>query len=214
MTTRDLAVPELITVEVRGMSRSAFLLRSALAAGAIYGGAAVGPFVHAMAQQEVEEGGGDLGILNFALTLEHVEAAFYDMALTRVSGLSGELRELTALLARDEKEHVEFLRSAVSDARGRPVGAPSVSFGTAFASTSSYLRVAQTLEETGVSAYNGAGPQLQAKKLLAAAGSIVQVEGRHAALIRLARGEEPAPTALDESLEQGEVMRAVDPFLS
>ena len=59
----------------------------------------------------------------------------------------------------------------------------------------------QTFEDTGVSAYNGAAPSIQSKELLATAGTIVQVEARHAAAIRLLNGEEPAPDAFDPTLD-------------
>ena len=67
-----------------------------------------------------------------------------------------------------------------------------------------FLNLAQTFEDTGVSAYNGAAPQIKSKEVLGAAGSIVQVEARHAAAIRLQNGEEPAPEAFDPSLAEGE----------
>ncbi len=49
--------------------------------------------------------------------------------------------------------------------------------------------------------------------MLASAGSIAQIEGRHASLIRMQRGEDPAPVAFDETLEQQEVLDAVMPFI-
>ena len=213
MSNRDLAIPELAAVRVNGMSRSAFILRSALAAGAVYGAAAVTPYVRgALAQEGEEAARGDVDILNLALTLERLETAFYEQALTDVPGLGGDLRALTAELRNNEAEHVKALVGLVRDAGGQPVEETSFEFLTAFSNRGSYLTVAQTLEETGVSAYNGAGSEILDKKVLAAAGSIVQVEGRHAALIRKARGEPPAPTAFDESLERDAVLRAIEPF--
>ncbi|MBA2256697.1 MAG: ferritin-like domain-containing protein [Thermoleophilaceae bacterium] len=212
MSNSNLVVPELATVEIKGMTRSAFLLRSTLAAGAVYGGAVVGPYVkQAFAQGEGSSG--DIDILNFALTLEYLESTFYQEALRQVNGLSGDVQALTEQLEADEAAHVEALTQTISDLGGKPVPAPEVDFGEGFKDEDSYLELSQTFEDTGVSAYNGAAPEIQATEVLAAAGSIVQIEGRHAALIRFTRGEEPAPTAFDETLDMQEVLDAVEPFI-
>jgi rubrerythrin len=213
MTESNLVVPKLATVEVKGMTRSSFLLRSTLAAGAVYGGAVVGPYVkHAFAQQE-EGSGGDVEILNFALTLEVLEQTFYQEGLRQVS-LSGDVQSLAQEIESNEAEHVDTLTMTIQDLGGEPVAAPELDFGDAFSSEDSFLELAQTFEDTGVSAYNGAAPMIQAEEVLAAAGSIVQVEGRHASLVRLQRGEEPAPVAFDETLTQQEVLDAVEPFIA
>jgi rubrerythrin len=212
MTSSNLVVPSLATVEVRGITRSAFILRSALAAGAVYGGSVVGPYVNqAFAQGEGSEG--DIEILNFALTLEYLEQAFYQEALRQVDGLGGDLQSLVEQVESDESEHVDALTQTITDLGGEPTEAPEVDFGDAFADEDSFLELAQTFEDTGVQAYNGAAPQIESEEVLAAAGSIVQVEGRHAGLIRLQRGEDPAPTAFDETLSMQEVLDAVMPFI-
>ncbi len=212
MNGSNLVVPELATVEIKGMTRSSFILRSTLAAGAVYGGAVVGPYVkQAFAQGEGSSG--DIDILNFALTLEYLESTFYQEALRQVNGLSGDVQALTEQLEADEVAHVEALTKTIEDLGGKPVKAPEVDFGNAFGDEDAYLELSQTFEDTGVSAYNGAAPEIQATEVLAAAGSIVQIEGRHAALIRFTRGEEPAPTAFDETLDMQEVLDAVEPFI-
>ncbi len=210
MRNPHLAAPELAAIEIRGMSRSAFLARSALAAGAVYGVGAVSPFVTGSLAQS---GGGDVEILNFALTLEYLEAAYYTQGLKDTSGLSGDIKKLATEIRDNETEHVDALTAAIKGAGGKPVSAPGVDFGGAFASEKSFLKLAQTLEDTGVSAYNGAGPAIQSTDVLGAAGSIVQVEARHAGLIRLARGETPAPDSFDRALTTDEVLEAVQPFV-
>ena len=210
MSNHKLAAPELAAIDIKGHTRQAFLMRGAVAAGSVYGLAAVGPFVReAMAQ----EGGGDVEILNFALTLEFLEAAFYEQALQKTSGLSAEAKELATTIHENEAEHVEALKSTITDLGGKPTAAPGVDFGKAFASEKSFLELAQTFEDTGVSAYNGAAPMIRSKDVLAAAGGIVQVEARHAAAIRLLRDENPAPDAFDKTLSTDEVLKAVKPFV-
>jgi rubrerythrin len=209
MSDKRLVAPELAAIKVHGMTREAFLARATLAAGAIYGVGAVAPFVgRALAQEAV----GDVGILNFALLLEHLEAAFYDQARDQVS-LGSDARSLTEELATNEGEHVTALMAIIGTLGGRPVPEPVVDFGDAFSSQDSYLRLAQTFEDTGVSAYNGAGPNLGSKEALAAVGTIVQVEGRHAALVRMMRDEVPAPKAFDDTLSIPQVRTAVAPFI-
>jgi hypothetical protein len=208
MTTNTIAVPELATIEVHDMTRASFLLRSSLAAGAVFGAGAVSPFV-----RQALAAGGDLDIVNFALTLEYLETAYYETALKQTK-LSADVRKLARQLAEDEAAHVDALTAAVKDAGGAPAKKPTFSFGGAFAGEGSFLKVANVLEDTGVSAYNGAGPGLKSKDILAAAGSIVQVEARHAALIRLARDKPPAPLAFDKASTKAQVLKAAGGFIA
>jgi Ferritin-like domain len=204
-----IANPALAEVHVEDMNRSAFIAKGALAVGAVYGMTMVGPFIRkAFAQGEM----GDIDILNFALTLEYLESAFYEQAKAE-GKYDAEATELVDLIAKDEAEHVSALKATISDLGGTPVEAPGVDFGKAFANQGSFLELAQTFEDTGVSAYNGAGPALKSKELLATAGTIVQIEARHAAAIRLLNGEDPAPNTFDPTLDMAEVLKAVDPFV-
>jgi serine-rich repeat adhesion-like glycoprotein len=212
MTQHELAHPELAAVTVdeesSDLSRSEVILKGALAAGAVYGTFMVGPFVR---KAFAMTGSSDVDILNFALTLEFLEASFYDEAKTRAKA-SGELKSLVALLAKDEQEHVEALTATIKSLGGKPVAEPKFNFE--YSDTAGFLKLAQTFEDTGVSAYNGAGPAIKSKEVLAAAGSIVQVEARHAAAIRLQNKEEPAPDAFDPSLDEAQVLKAVEPFIA
>jgi len=205
----ELTHPELSAIDVEGHTRGAFLTRATLAASAVVGAAALGPFVEAA----LAEAKGDIDILQFALTLEHLEAAFYAQAL-KTAPLSEEVRTLARELGAHEATHVKALTATIRKLGGAPHPAPGLRFGGAFASEQAFLRTASMLEETGVSAYNGAAPRIRSKEILAAAGSIVQVEARHAALIRLQRGKPPAPGSFDRALGQGAVKRRVAPFLA
>jgi serine-rich repeat adhesion-like glycoprotein len=212
MSNEQLTNPELAAVQVdedsEDLSRSEVLLKGALAAGAVYGALAVGPYVRkALAMN----GGGDVEILNFALTLEYLEAKFYEEAKSRAKA-SGELKSLIDLLAKDEKQHVEALEGTIKKLGGKPVAEPKFDF--AYSGTSGFLKLAQTFEDTGVSAYNGAAPMIKSKEVLTAAGSIVQVEARHAAAIRLQNKEEPSPAAFDPPLDEAQVLKAVEPFIA
>ena len=208
--SKTMTQPELAAIEVKGMTREAFIMRGAIAAGGVYGLSTVGPFVgQAMAQG----GGGDLDILNFALTLEFLEGAFYTMAVKSTKGLTGDAKEVATTLRDNELEHVDALTATIKDLGGTPVKAPGVDFGDAFASQDSFLELAQTFEDLGVGAYNGAGPMIESVDVLAAAGSIVQVEARHAGVIRLLRGEKISPSAFDKGLEMQEVLDAAKPFI-
>lgn len=212
MTQHELAHPELAGIEVDedsgDLSRSDVILKGALAAGAVYGTFMVGPYVR---KALAASGGGDVGILNFALTLEYLETKFYEEAKSR-AGAKGELKSLIDLIAKDEKQHVEALTATVKQLGGKPVAEPKFDF--AYNDTAGFLMLAQAFEDTGVSAYNGAGPAIKSKDVLAAAGSIVQVEARHAAAIRIQNKQEPSPDAFDPPLDEAQVLEAVEPFLA
>ena len=199
---------QLDAVEIHGMTRQSFMLRGALAAGAVYGAGAVGPFVR---QALAQDGGGDVDVLNFALTLEYLEAAFYQEA-AKIDGLSDQALEYVETFGDEEQQHVDTLSNTIMQLGGKPVKAPGVDFGD-LSSEKAFLKLAVTFEDTGVSAYNGAAPSIKSKEVLAAAGSIVQVEARHAAAIRLLAKEAPAPEAFDETLSKSQVLKAVKPFV-
>ncbi|HTX31187.1 MAG TPA: ferritin-like domain-containing protein [Solirubrobacteraceae bacterium] len=208
MSNSDLAHPELGAVEVGGMNRASFILRGALAAGAVYGAAAVGPQVSSAL---AASGSSDLDILNFALTLEYLETAFYKTKGKTV-GLMGEAKALASEFGDQEAEHVAALTKAISAAGGMPVKKPTFSFPVT--DQASFLKLAYTLENVGVGAYNGAGPALTNKAYLAAAGSIVQVEARHAAAIALLTGSPITPNgAFDKPLSKAAVLKAAGPLI-
>ena len=205
--------PELVGVEVveesgGDISRGDVILKGALAAGAVYGTFMVGPFVRSAF---AAGGTSDVDILNFALTLEYLESTFYEEAKKKVKA-SGELKPLISLLASDEKQHVEALEGTIKKLGGKPVAMPTFNFE--YSGTSGFLKLAETFENVGVGAYNGAAPSIKSKEVLGAAGSIVQIEARHAAAIALQNGMEPAPEAFDKALEEKEVLKDVEPFIS
>lgn len=138
---------------------------------------------------------GILDVLNFALTLEYLEAAFYENGLA-ASGLipGGAATSAISTISQHETAHVNFLSSAITAAGGTPVSSPTFDFtaGGAFADVftnyGTFLAVAQAFEDTGVRAYKGqAGNIMGNNDYLTAALQIHSVEARHASHIRQMR---------------------------
>ena len=200
--------PDPRAVEVHGMDRATFILRGALAAGAVYGATAVAPFV---GQAFAANGSSDVDILNFALTLEYLEADFYKVKGKSV-GLSGQAKSLASSFGDEEAQHVAALTKAITAAGGKPVKKPTFVFPVN--NQAGFLKLAYVLENTGVGAYNGAGPALTNEQLLAAAGSIVQVEARHAAAIALLTHSKITPNgAFDKPLTKQQVLAKAGPLI-
>lgn len=196
--------PTIADIQVHGMTRSAFIARSALAAGAIYGASATSALGHA---EYGAFSGGDAGIVTFALTLERIEAEFYKQALA-VKTLRPEARKLLELIAKQETEHVRSLNQSVTQLGGKPGPAPQTRF-PAITDEASVLRVAIQLEDAGVAVYNGAASQLESPDLLQTAASIAGAEGRHAGALRELAGEFPTLGPFDKVLSGEQADEAV-----
>ncbi len=208
MADSTFAVPELAAVEVKGLTREAFLIRGTLAAVAVGGLGAVGPF---LSDAFAQSAAGDLAILNYALTLEYLESDFYNNKAKTV-GLTGAAASLVKIIAKHEADHVAGLTKAISGAGGTPAKKPTFVFPVT--SQATFLALASVLENTGVSAYNGQGPKLQNKAYLGTAGAIVQIEARHAAAINYMIGKSPTPDGgFDKPLEMAAVLKAVKPLI-
>ena len=146
----------------------------------------------------------DVKILNFALTLEYLEAEFYTQAVAG-GALSGELLKFAKTVKAHEVAHVAFLKSALGS---KAVAKPTFDFKGTTDDPAKFQATAIVLEDTGVAAYNGQGPNLT-KKTLGAAASVVSVEARHAAWIRDIAKKNPAPAAFDAFKTMGQVLSAV-----
>ena len=206
---RDGALPETAheAVEQHGDTRADFLRKAGLGAGAIVGGSALLGAFPGVASAAVAKS--DIAILNFALTLEYLEAAFYAEAVSK-GKISGETRTFAEVVARHEASHVAFLKSALGS---KAVKKPKFDFKNTTAETGTFQATAQTLEDAGVNAYLGQVGLIKSKKILAAAGSILPVEARHAAWIRDIRGSgtspSPAPRAFEASRTKKQILAAV-----
>jgi hypothetical protein len=132
-------------------------------------------------------------ILNFALTLEYLEAEFYTRGVTAHGPLLINTPAIAAItvIRDDENNHVAFLKSVLGTAA---VAKPNFNFNALgsdpFLPTNYdvFLALAQAFEDTGVRAYKGQAPFLMSNKtILGAALNIHSVEARHASHIRQMR---------------------------
>jgi rubrerythrin len=154
----------------------------------------------------------DLDILQFALTLEHLEARMYkDMLAT--GKLQGKEADYFTNFGAAEMAHVDAITATITKLGGDPVKPLDSYKFPAFDSREAILNFAKTAEDIGVGAYQGAAPAIQNKDILAAAGSIVQIEARHAAIVAKLLGMDPVPSAFTSSLTVQEVLDKVNPIL-
>ncbi len=128
----------------------------------------------------------DTGILNYAYALEQLEAAYYTTAITSAgyNALSAAEQEVLTDLYKHEVIHREFFKMALGSAAIPAIVFNTTTVGNLTATRDVLLKTSQLLEDTGVSAYNGAGKYLTSAANLLIAGKIVSVEARHAAAIR------------------------------
>jgi rubrerythrin len=182
------------TAEAAGIDRSDLLRRAAIGGGAILGSSALLGLLPGVASAAQSSTAGDIAILNFALTLEYLEAAFYTEANSK-GKLTGETATFAKLVVKHEAEHVKFLKATLGS---HAVATPKFDFKGTTGAMATFQKTAMALEETGVSAYAGAAPGISNKKTLAAALSVHSVEARHAAWIRdiVGRGGSPLPAPL------------------
>ncbi len=161
---------------------------------------------------------GPIDVLNYALTLEYLEAEFYRQG-NGAGLLEGKEAQYLQTIGEDEAAHVAALTDTIMQLGGEPVPAPGVDFGEAFQSRDSYLETAFTFENLGVQAYLGAAPALfEEKELLTAAAGIFGVEARHAAIIGQLQGKSAEDGvymgAFETPLPRSEVLAAAQPFLT
>lgn len=211
------------TEALDGDTRLGFLKKAGLAGGAFVGGGALLSALTPAAAMAAKGKGrppakfgkGDIGILNYALTLEYLEAAFYNEATAnngKKAFLKGKqelafLQQTTA----DENAHVAFLKKALGS---KAVAAPKVDFGGTTSSEASFIKTAVALENTGVGAYSGQALNIASPAYIAAALSIWSIEARHASVAGLLLKPTPANIspngAFDKPKTAAEVLKAVE----
>lgn len=152
----------------------------------------------------------DIAILNYALTLEYLEATFYAQA-RRMAGLRGETARFAKVAGAHETAHVAALKKVLGS---KAVKRPRFHFGATVHSQSAFQKTALAVEDLGVSAYAGQGPRLKQTAVIEAALSIHSVEARHAAWIRHIVGMNPAPHAFDPARSMNQVLRVAGGFIT
>jgi hypothetical protein len=185
-------------------SRERFLRLTAAGAGTVALGAVLAAGAPRLGLSGTSQAR-DVEILNYALVLEELTAAFYARAISG-RALEGELAEFADVAAGHEREHVEVIRQALGS-QAKP--APRFAFGNAVTSPDRFAKTALALEELAVSAYNGQVANVS-KPVLQAAARIVSVDARHAAWIRAIRGRPPASQATDVAKTRKQVLQQVD----
>ena len=219
-----------------GDTRAAFLLKAGVGGAALLGGGAIlGAPGKAFAGHT--DAIPDVDILNYALTLEYLEATFYTQALGgagttgvpasaarfnrgritgagQLAGFGGRIRRSAydyLIDIRDhEITHVEFLRGQIG---AGAVGPCTFDFSSALENVGSFLSTAQALENTGVMAYDGAIRYVDAGDVLQAGAQIATVEARHASYLNLINRDSPFPAAFDEGKKPSEILAAASPFI-
>jgi rubrerythrin len=172
---------------VSGDTRLSFLRKAGLAGGAVLsGGALLGAlapsvFAAGSGRPPSSFGAGDVGILNYALTLEYLESTFYSQAYANLySSASPQVKAFLKTTKTDEADHVAALQGTLGS---KAVKKPKFDFGKAVTDPNTFETTAFVLENTGVAAYSGQAFNIASPKVLAVALSIVTVEARHAGAI-------------------------------
>ncbi|MDQ3227122.1 MAG: ferritin-like domain-containing protein [Chloroflexota bacterium] len=160
----------------------------------------------------------DLDVLNYALTLEHLEFAFYRDGVGLfdfgTDGFGQSINDNLAAVRDHEGAHVTTLTDTITQLGGAPVAEQVYNFTDAYASVDGFIATAAALENTGVSAYDGAAQFITDPGLLTAAGSIVAVEARHASYLNLILNEVPFPASFETPLTMAEVLEIAGPFFA
>ena len=202
--------------EASGDTRLAFLKKAGLAGGAAMSGGAIlaalapSAFAAGGGRPPASFGAGDVGILNYALTLEYLEAAFYNGASAANLPLGSQAASFLKVVTKDENAHVKFLKTALGS---KAAAEPKFDFKGANTNAEMFMKTSQVLENTGVHAYSGQALNIKSPAYVKAAISILTIEARHASVIGLLNepaGEDIAPNGpFDTPLTASQVLAAV-----
>jgi len=167
---------------------------------------------------------GDLEIVNYALTLEYLEADFYQQVIDSGEVKDKKIAEAAKKIGENEQEHVDTLKATVEQMGGTPAEQPKTKFEDVIAGgPKSILSAAAMVENLGAAAYLGQADKIQNPDILAAALSIHTVEARHAAALNFLAGNKLTGKGLKGVLPDGafakpmsmeEVLKEVQPFIA
>lgn len=187
-------------------TRSDFFKKSIYAGGSLVAGGVLMGGMPALASAAAPSAKQDIEILNFALTLEFLEAAFYKQGVAG-AGLSGAALSLGQTIATHEAAHVAFLKKALGS---KAVKSPKFDFGKAVTDSDTFLATAFVLENTGVSAYLGQAGNIKNPAYLGAAATILTIEARHAGAIAQLTGKKVSPDgSFDKGKSKAAILKAV-----
>jgi hypothetical protein len=184
-----------------GCTRAQALRGAAVGGAALGAGALTGAWAGPEATAGRPSRGQDVRILNFLLTLEELQAAFYAAAL-RQGALRGDLLQFARTVEPQEREHARFVRELLGNEAN---AVPRLEVGEATSDAARFRGAAIELEEAACAAYIGQGANLTRARMQDAA-RIVAVEARHAAWIRDLADVDPAPRAADAARSADDIL--------
>jgi Ferritin-like domain len=185
--------------------RAGVVSRATFLAGALGGSLAL---LGLGAERAAGQGPGpsDVAILNYALVLEYLQAAFYTEA-QRMKALRGRAAEAADVVGAVERAHIAAFRDVLGS---KAASSPSFDFQGTTEDQNAFLKTAVAFEDLAVAAYKGQATRIKASSVLAAALAIHSVEARHAAWMRYLFGVEPAVRAFDEPQSKQQITRVVN----
>jgi Ferritin-like domain len=194
---KDGAIAE-TRARAEAMSRRRLLGATLAGAGAVVLGRGAGAAAGGLSAS-------DVGILNYALVLEYLQASFYTEA-ERGGALTGKTAKAARVVGATERAHVAAFRKLLGS---QAVKRPTFDFQGTTEQQRAFLKTAVAFEDLAVAAYKGQAPKLKSNAVLAAAVGIHSVEARHAAWMRELFGITPAVNAFDKPASRANINRIV-----
>ena len=215
-----------------GNTRRQFMVGAAGAVGGVAAGSAlIGPAAGQAEEDEEDEAvendfEDDVEILNYALTIEYLQASFYEEGLSNIdeedfytlvapddSRLQEDLLGQIQTIQSQKNETVSALTSAIESLGGTPAEEPTFDFGIAVQYPMAFLGTGAQFADISVSAYAGAAPDIEDEAVLAPALGIHSATARHASYLRTLIDETGFPNAIDEPRSRDEVLDLVSEYI-